>query len=171
VYYLGWIVVFLSEVRDLPLSKAGYVPTGFYTALFLGRLVLTGPTHNWLGGEHYTLTLFATITLALHLIAWQVNSAVVTSVAFSVMGFSVGPMFAAAIQVASEVIPRKVRSSALGLIFVMAQLGGSAFPALTGVIASKRGVDVLPPIAAGLIAATGVTWWFVPTAPKRRGED
>lgn len=162
----GWIVVFLSEARNLPLHTAGYIPTGFYAALFLGRLILPGPTHTWLGGEHHMLTLFSIITLVLQLIAWLVKSAVVTSVMMCMIGFFMAPFFAAGMQVASQVIPRKIRASALGLIFVMAQLGGSMFPALTGLIAAKKGVEVLQPVAVGLIAATGLSWWFVPTAPR-----
>lgn len=165
----GWTVVFLTEVRHLPLSSAGYVPTGYYAGVFLGRLFLAGPTHNLLGGEHYTLTLCSILVAALQLVAWLVDSAIVTSVAFSLMGFFMGPFFAAAIQVASEVLPRKVRANALGLIFVIAQLGGSVFPAVTGAVAAAKGVGILQPIALALIIATAVSWWFVPTVRRAAG--
>ena len=111
------------------------------------------------------LTIYSILILILQLIAWLVDSAIVTSVAVCIMGLLLGPFFPAAINAASEVIPRKVRSSALGLIFVIAQLGGSIFPAITGAIAAERGVKVLQPIAVALIAAMGVSWFFVPTLP------
>lgn len=53
-----------------------------------------------------------------------------------------------------------------GMIFLMAQAGGAIFPSLIGVIASKAGVKVLPPIVAGLIVLMGVTWAFVPRIPE-----
>ncbi len=52
------------------------------------------------------------------------------------------------------------------MIFVVAQAGGTLFPSLIGVIASKAGVNVLPPIVAALIVAMGITLAFVPSIPK-----
>jgi fucose permease len=56
----------------------------------------------------------------------------------------------------------------LGFIFVLAQAGGSLFPALTGVIASKAGVKIMQPILVGLIVAMGIAWALVPKVEKRR---
>jgi fucose permease len=54
------------------------------------------------------------------------------------------------------------------MIFVVAQAGGAIFPSLIGVIATRAGVQVLPPIVAGLIVAMAVTWAFVPKPPSHR---
>jgi fucose permease len=54
------------------------------------------------------------------------------------------------------------------MIFVVAQGGGAIFPSLIGVIAARVGVQVLPPIVAGLIVAMGITWAFVPKPPSHR---
>jgi fucose permease len=53
-----------------------------------------------------------------------------------------------------------------GLIFVVAQAGAAIFPSLIGLIASRAGVQVLPPIVAGLVVAMGITWGFVPKVPN-----
>jgi hypothetical protein len=45
---------------------------------------------------------------------------------------------------------------------VVAQAGGSIFPAITGVIASRAGVGILQPILVGLIVAMGCAWAMVP---------
>lgn len=50
------------------------------------------------------------------------------------------------------------------LVFVLGQIGGSIFPAVTGVIASSAGVKVLQPILVGLLGATGVSWLLIPKA-------
>lgn len=47
-------------------------------------------------------------------------------------------------------------------MFVLGQIGGSIFPAVTGVIASKVSVEVLQPMLVGLLVATGVSWVLVP---------
>ena len=49
-----------------------------------------------------------------------------------------------------------------GLVFVVGQAGAAIFPSLIGLIASRAGVQVLPPIVVGLIVAMGLTWAFVP---------
>lgn len=55
-----------------------------------------------------------------------------------------------------------MRSSALALVFVLGQIGGSIFPAVTGIVAAHAGVKVLQPVLVALMAATGVSWLFVP---------
>lgn len=150
----------------MPLSRAGYVPTGYFAGLFLGRLILPHPTHTLLGGEHYMLLLYSFILLILQLISWFVPSAIATATVLSLMGFFFGPFFAAGVHVASEAFPRKVRTSALGLVFVGAQLGGSVFPAVTGAVVGRWGVGVLQPVVVGTIVAMGVGWWVI---PKKRG--
>lgn len=55
----------------------------------------------------------------------------------------------------------------LGLIFVVAQAGGSLFPTITGVIADKAGVGTLQPVLIGLIVAMGLSWSLVPSIVKK----
>lgn len=50
----------------------------------------------------------------------------------------------------------------VAFVFVLGQVGGSVFPAVTGVIAAQAGVKVLQPMLVGLLGATGVTWLFLP---------
>jgi fucose permease len=58
----------------------------------------------------------------------------------------------------------------LGFVFVLAQAGGALFPALTGVIASRAGVQVLQPMLVGLIVAMGIAWALVPKVKEKRDE-
>jgi fucose permease len=61
----------------------------------------------------------------------------------------------------------EIANPKLGFVFVLAQAGGSLFPALTGVIASKAGVKVMQPMLVGLIVAMGIAWALVPKVEKR----
>jgi hypothetical protein len=54
-----------------------------------------------------------------------------------------------------------------GVVFVVAQAGGSLFPSIIGFIASSAGVKGLQPILVGLIVAMGVSWALVPKVPHR----
>ncbi|TVY23261.1 Bypass of stop codon protein [Lachnellula hyalina] len=143
----GWVVEFLVRTRHGDLHKIGYVPSGFYGGLCLSRLILVEPTHRY--GERRMLLLYSILSFAMQLVFWLVKDLATTIVMFSLMGFLMGPFFAA-----------------VGLIFLTAQAGAAIFPSLIGLIAARAGVQVLPPIVAGLIVAMGVTWGFVPRVER-----
>jgi fucose permease len=71
----------------------GYVPSGFYGGLTLGRLLLAEPTHRF--GELRMLLLYTVLTLAMQLVFWLVPNIISSAVVFSFMGFFLGPFFAA----------------------------------------------------------------------------
>lgn len=75
----------------------------------------------------------------------------------TVQGMSIG----------SKLFSKELQPTALGFVFVLAQAGGSFFPAITGIVASRAGVKVLQPILVGLIVALGISWILVPKAKKR----
>ncbi|EPS40397.1 hypothetical protein H072_5800 [Dactylellina haptotyla CBS 200.50] len=151
----GWTVEFLVRIRGGDLSKMGYVPAGQNGGLFLGRLILAEPTKRW--GERRMVLIWCILTLAFQLVFWLVPNIAVNIVAISFVGFFSGPFFATGISVGSKLFPKRLQATSLGLVFALAQAGGSLFPALTGVIASKAGVQVLQPIMTALLVATGIT--------------
>ena len=90
---IGWVVEYLVQVRHGNLANIGYVPAGSYGGLVLGRLVLTEPTHRY--GERRMLLLYAFICLGLQLVFWLVPNLISSIAVFSIMGFFLGPYFAA----------------------------------------------------------------------------
>jgi len=65
--------------------------------------------------------------------------------------------------------PPELNATAISFVFVFAQLGGSFFPVLTGVLGSRMGpggVRVMQPVLVGLISATGISWLLVPSPAK-----
>jgi fucose permease len=109
---LGWVVEYLVAHRNGALDKVGYVPTGFWAGLFLGRLLLAEPTHRF--GEQRSIMCLGIVCLMFHLLFWLVPNLVASAVAFSFMGFFFGPFFATGMSVASRIFPRKIQSTALG---------------------------------------------------------
>ncbi len=163
----GWLVEYLVKVRKGQLSNVGYVATGFYGGLAFGRLILVEPTHRL--GERPMLLVYSLLCLVLQVVFWQVQSVIADAVVVSLMGFLLGPYFAAGISVGTKLLPRDIHAPALSLIFVIGQAGGTLFPVITGVVASKAGVSVLQPILIGLIVAMGVSWAIVPRVQRRSG--
>lgn len=72
--------------------------------------------------------------------------------------------------IASKILPARISATALPFVFLSAQIGGSLFPVITGLLGAYVGVSVMQPILVGLITATGVSWWFVPQ-PKAKVDE
>ncbi|KAL7920399.1 MFS general substrate transporter [Trichoderma austrokoningii] len=166
-YYLGssltasgWVVEYLVKVRHGDLSQMGFVPAGFNGGALLGRLLLAEPTHRY--GERRVIFGYIVAAFVFQLIFWLVPNIIAASIAVSFIGFFTGPLFATGISVGSKLFPPEIKSTALPLVFVFAQMGGSLFPIITGVVSANAGVKVLQPILVALLATTAVTWLLVP---------
>lgn len=70
----------------------GYVPAGYNGGMFLGRVILAEPTHRF--GERRMLSIYAALCFVMQLIFWLVPNVISSAVAFSLMGFLLGPAFA-----------------------------------------------------------------------------
>ncbi|KAI2733697.1 hypothetical protein CBS147332_712 [Penicillium roqueforti] len=156
----GWMVEYLVNVRNGDVKAMGYIPAGFYGGAFLGRLILAEPTHRL--GERRMIFFYALLCVGLQLVFWLVPNIITEAVAVSLLGFFSGPFFATGISVGSKIFSPQIRSSAIAFVFVLGQIGGSVFPALTGIIAGQVGVQVLQPMLVGLLGAAGVSWLILP---------
>lgn len=161
----GWVVEYLIEARNGKLPEVGYIPAALAGGIFLGRIVLAEPTYRY--GERRMTLAYCVIMLALQLIFWLVPNFISSTVSLCFLGFFFGPMFATGMSVGSKLFSKELQPAALGYVFVLAQAGGSFFPAITGVIASRAGVKVMQPILVGLIVATGIAWALVPRVKHR----
>ncbi|PVH93821.1 MFS general substrate transporter [Periconia macrospinosa] len=161
----GWVVEYLVSARAGRLPDVGYVPSGLWGGIFLGRVFLAEPTHRF--GERRMTMGYCVLILALQLIFWLIPNIVSSAVAISLLGFFFGPMFATGMSIATKLFPKQIQPTALGFVFVLAQAGGALFPAITGVVASKAGVKVLQPMLVGLIVAMSVAWALVPKVKTR----
>ncbi|KAJ5421131.1 hypothetical protein N7465_003650 [Penicillium sp. CMV-2018d] len=155
-----WMVEYLVNVRNGDVKAMGYVPAGFYGGAFLGRLILAEPTHRL--GERRMIFIYSLLCVGLQLVFWLVPNIITEAVAVSLLGFFSGPFFATGISVGSKIFSPEIRSSAIAFVFVLGQIGGSVFPALTGIIAGQVGVQVLQPMLVGLLGAAGVSWLILP---------
>ena len=70
--------------------------------------------------------------------------------------------------IGSKLFPREIYPTALAMVFVFAQMGGSVFPIITGVISAAAGVAVLQPILVGLLVSTAISWLLVPRPKAAR---
>jgi fucose permease len=90
---IGWVVQYLVQVRNGKLANMGYVPSGYYGGLTLGRFLLPEPTHRF--GELKMLLSYTVLIFVMQLVFWLVPNIISSAVSFSIMGFFLGPFFVA----------------------------------------------------------------------------
>ncbi|KAL7911477.1 MFS general substrate transporter [Trichoderma velutinum] len=156
----GWAVEYLVNVRHGNLKQMGYVPAGLNGGSLLGRLLLPEPTHRF--GERRMVLCYILASIGLQLIFWLVPNIISASIAVCFIGFFQGTSFPTAMSLASTLFPPTIRSTALPFVFVRAQMGGSHFPIITGVLSSDVGATVMQPMLVSLLAATAISWLLVP---------
>ncbi|KAK9899797.1 MFS general substrate transporter [Cystobasidium minutum MCA 4210] len=160
----GWVVSFLLDERDGPVS-AGYVSSGFWGGITLGRVLL--PSFNVWVGERNVVFLYIGLALALEFIIWFVKDLIGNAVAVSLVGFVLGPFFPIAISVAGKLLPRYLHTGAIGIIAATGSAGAAIFPFITGLLAQEFGTWVLQPVIVSLLVAMAALWVWIPTPPRR----
>lgn len=88
---VGWVVEFLIRVRGGKASHVGYVASGFWGGLTLGRIFLADITHRL--GERRMVMLYVLLSLVVQLIFWFVPNIITNAVMISLLGFFLGPLF------------------------------------------------------------------------------
>ncbi|RLL94100.1 hypothetical protein CFD26_103627 [Aspergillus turcosus] len=159
----GWIVTFMMRVRHGEPFASGMAATGFWLGITVGRVVLGFVTPRI--GEKLAITIYLVSSIAFGLILWLVPNFYVSSVAVSIQGFFLGPLFPAVVVVATKLLPRGLHVSAIGFASAFGAGGGSVLPFAVGAIAQAKGVKVLQPFAIGLLGAILGLWMGLPKIP------
>ncbi|KAG8944998.1 hypothetical protein FRC04_001253 [Tulasnella sp. 424] len=163
----GWIFTYLLNERHGGPS-AGYVSSGFFGGLTLGRIILL-PINDKIGHER-VIHLYSLLTIALEFTIWFVPSLIGNAVAVSFVGLLLGPFYPIAMNVISGLLPRWLLAGSIGWIAAFGQAGAAVFPFMTGALASKYGVQVLQPLLVAMMAAQMVLWFFVTHSKLSRAD-
>ncbi|KAG8814571.1 hypothetical protein FRC17_001074 [Serendipita sp. 399] len=139
----GWIVTFMINERGGGVSS-GYVSSGFFGGLALGRVVLLRV--NRLLGERNAVFLYIGLGIALEITIWFVPSLIGNAIAVSLVGMALGPFYPIVMNQTGRLIPRKVLSGSIGWIAGFGQSGSAVLPFLTGALANKYGIIALQPL-------------------------
>jgi fucose permease len=161
----GWVISFLISTRHGNPSTVGYVTSGFWGGITLGRFLLSHPAHKI--GEKLFVYGMIVGAAVFELLVWQVPNVVGDAVAVAIVGLLLGPVYPCATVIFSRAIGRKDQMSSLSVISAFGSSGGAVAPFTTGILAQAAGTFVLHPIAIGLFAAMLVCWYGLPNVRKR----
>jgi len=160
----GWIVSYVIKERSGGHS-AGYVASGFWAGIALGRLMLH--KFNEFVGEKRVVFFYLAGIVALEITIWTVPSLIENAIAVAFVGFLLGPFYPNAMNLSTKLLPRRLASTAVGFIASVAQTGSAIFPFFTGVLAQKYSVNVLQPMVLALCSIMTGFWILVPPIPRR----
>jgi fucose permease len=165
----GWLVTFMLKVRGGEAFASGMVATGFWLGLTIGRVVLGFVTGRI--GEKLAILIYLLLSVGLELLFWLIPSFISSAIFAAFLGVFLGPLFPAAILVATKLLPKRLHVSAIGFAAAVGSSGGAVLPFAVGAIAQAKGVQVLQPIGLALIVAILLLWISLPGGFTKIGLD
>ncbi|KAK7676661.1 hypothetical protein QCA50_020405 [Cerrena zonata] len=160
----GWIVTYINIVRGGG-SNSGYISSGLYGGLTLGRVLLL-----WVNkkvGERRVVFCYIILAIVLVLVVWLVPSFIGNAVAIGFIGLLWGPVYPLVMNHASHILPPWILTGCITWIVGFGQAGSAFIPFLTGVIALKGGVASLQPFVVSLMGFMIIVWMVIPSTSRR----
>ncbi|KAI0332817.1 MFS general substrate transporter [Cubamyces sp. BRFM 1775] len=155
----GWSVTYVQQKRHGK-SNAGYISSGFFGGLMLGRVILM-----WLNrkiGERRALFLYALLAIQLEVTVWVVPSLVENAIAVAFIGLLLGPMYPILVNHSTKILPRWLLTGCMGYIAGVGQAGSAVLPFVTGLLASRFGIASLQPFIVSMMSTMIVIWALIP---------
>ncbi|KAI1106974.1 MFS general substrate transporter [Jackrogersella minutella] len=161
----GWVISFLIAARNGDPTSVGYVTSGFWAGITLGRFALS-PIGARIG-EKLFVYIIVIGAAVFQLLVWLVPNIIGEAVSLAIVGLLLGPVYPCAAAVFTRNLSRREQVSGMGIISAFGSSGGAVAPFTTGLLAQAVGTFVLHPIAIALFAAMLVCWYAQPDIRKR----
>lgn len=161
----GWFISYLIDYRNGNPAKVGYVSSGFWAGITVGRFTLTHLAHI-IGEKRFVLVMIVGV-IVFQIMAWQIPNIIGDAVSVATLGLLLGPVYPCATTVFTKLIPGNLQVIAIGFIASAGSSGGAIVPFLTGLVAQSAGTFVLHPICIGFFSLMLGCWAVLPKATKR----
>ncbi|KAF2083595.1 MFS general substrate transporter [Saccharata proteae CBS 121410] len=161
----GWVISYLITYRNGDPGQVGYVTAGFFGGITLGRFTLTHLAPR-VGEKRFVYGLIMG-SIAFQLLVWQIPNVVGDAVAVSIVGLLLGPIYPCGQTIFSQLLPKNIQTSAVGIIAGAGSSGGAIAPFTVGILSQAVGTFVLHPVCMGLYVVMMVCWFGLPPVRKR----
>ncbi|EPQ52831.1 MFS general substrate transporter [Gloeophyllum trabeum ATCC 11539] len=161
----GWIVSFLISARGGDPSNVGYVASGFWGGVTLGRFLLSGLCGKF--GERRAVVVLLAGCAGMEILVWLVPNVIGSAVSVALVGFLLGPVVPCTMGIITRMLSRKLHVSSLSFIMAFGSSGGALWPFSVGLISQFKGPFVVHPVAIGSFVLMEVLWLLLPKVPKR----
>ncbi|KAF2719332.1 MFS general substrate transporter [Polychaeton citri CBS 116435] len=161
----GWFISYLIHYRDGDPVHVGYVTSGFWAGITLGRFILSH-FGGRIGEKRFVYGLGAG-AIVFQLLSWFIPNVIGDAVAVAILGFVLGPIYPCCATIFTRLLPPDIQMTAISFISSAGSSGGAVVPFLTGLIAQSAGTFVLHPICIGFYAIMLSALFFLPPIVKR----
>lgn len=156
----NWGFSYLVQARGEHRLLAGYVVSGYWLGLTLGRFLIA-PFASRIGATAANMAfgclIGVTIVTAL---TWLLPGAA-SIPGFVLLGFFLGPIFPTAMAIVPGMTPTRLVTTTIGVMNAGSVVGGSALPWLAGALGQSAGAWTLLPFSLALAVATMAVWWLI----------
>ncbi|KAB8235295.1 hypothetical protein ETB97_004608 [Aspergillus alliaceus] len=157
----GWIFTFLVNRRNATTYTAGMVVGLYWAGLTIGRVILGFVTSRQKSGKAM-VTIYLLACLASHGLFCLVTDLAVSVSAVVSLGFFLGPLFPEAVIELARLLPKHLHVAGVGIACTLGSAGGCVFPFVMGSLAEIVGIQVLQPMAFGMLVLCLVIWLVLP---------
>lgn len=164
LFYVGaevslgsWSYTFLTEERHEATLLSGWLVSGYWLGLTLGRLFLARIAER-VGNKRMIQGCLIGVVIGVVLI-WLAPIGAVAAFGLLLTGFSLGPIFPTTIALLPSLIPARIVPSAIGFVASLGSMGAALFPWIAGNLAQGLGLWTLLPYVIVLTIAMLVVWW------------
>lgn len=165
----GWIVTYLLDYRHSSEKTTGYVASGLWAGLTLGRLLLTRPIHKYIGLKRGVIVI-SVLSIVLVGLTWGIALFVLEAVLVSIAGVFIGPNYPLLVTFSAQkgLIPRKIQLVSLTIMTAFGSSGGALFPFIVGLLSEKVGTFVVLPVFIILYTSMTILWLMLPNLERRK---
>ena len=160
----SWTYSFLTEERHAPILLAGWMVSGYWIGLTLGRLTLARVTLR-IGSERLILGCLVGVVIG-GLFVWLLPVYAVSAVGLGLIGFSFGPIYPTTIALISNKVTSRILPSVIGFMVSLGSIGAAICPWLAGLLAQRIGLWSLMPYVIVLTAAMLLLWRVLQVRPQ-----
>ncbi|CAZ83040.1 unnamed protein product [Tuber melanosporum] len=161
----GWTISFLITARAGDPAEVGYVVSGFWAGITVGRLALSHLCTRI--GERLSVFILTAGSIIFQVLVWTVPNIISNAVSIALVGLLLGPLYPCVMTITTKLIDRRLHVSSLTFISAFGSSGGAIAPFTTGMLASKFGAWVLHPVSIGMFVAMEGIWFLLPKVRKR----
>ncbi|KAG8873991.1 hypothetical protein FRB98_008691 [Tulasnella sp. 332] len=167
----GWIFTYLLNERHGGPS-AGYVSSGFFGGLTLGRVILLPLTKKL--GYNLAVYIYLALTIALVICGSPICSAYNPDMTVPPNQPRIYHLVRAQPHRqrnrATNILPPWMLGGSIGFIAATGQAGSAIFPFATGALSNRFGVRVLEPLLVAMLFLQMIIWFFVTNLKVSRTE-
>jgi fucose permease len=157
----SWGFSFLTQYRGQGELLAGWVVSGYWLGLTLGRFLVSAIASRLRISPATMMYAMVIGVCVCSLLLWVIPGGVATSVLLLLIGVFLGPIFPTVIAVLPQLTPAALVPTAIGLIMGISIIGGSLLPWAAGALAQHQGLATFPPFLLVVGALCVLGWWSI----------